>query len=64
MKLNICHNSFFHIFIKGILFSFFMDENPLAELRKNRKSDADKIRSDWENVGNDIYRAYEKCKGA
>lgn len=58
--------SLMHFFLKGILYFFSLNENPIEEYNRRRmeKSDLERMRSDWYNVGNDIRRAYEKYKSA
>lgn len=50
-----------HTFLKGILYFFSLNENPIEEYdrRRKEKNDLERMRSDWYNVGNDIRRAYE-----
>lgn len=59
-------NNLFFIFLNGILFFIGMKNNPIEEYLKNnsRISDADKIRNDWYNVGNDIKKAYDSETGS
>ena len=58
--------SLMHTFLKGILYFFSLNENPIEEYdrRRKEKNDLERMRSDWYNVGNDIRRAYEKYKPA
>ncbi len=60
------NKSLMHLFLKGILYFFSLNENPIEEYNRRRKgkSDLERMRSDWYNVGNDIRRAYEKYKSA
>ena len=48
--------------IHSILFLFGLWENPLPGPRYKRpyKTDADAIAADWQNVGNDLYKAMGK----
>ena len=48
--------SLMHLFLKGILYFFSLNENPIVEYNRRRKgkSDLERMRSDWYNVGNDI----------
>jgi|GEM_PF-1606750 hypothetical protein len=58
--------SLMHTFLKGILYFFSLNENPIEEYdrRRKEKNDLERMCSDWYNVGNDIRRAYEKYKSA
>lgn len=53
--------SLFDVFMKGILYFFSIGGNPIKEYKRMRElsNDADRISSDWRNVGNDIRKAYE-----
>lgn len=46
-------------FIKGILFFFSLEENPIFQYMEEmkKKSDADRIAEDWIKVGNDLKKA-------
>ena len=56
--------SFFDVFLKGLLYFFSLNRNPIKEYERLRKasSDADRMAGDWVNVGNDIRNAYEGYK--
>lgn len=59
-------NSLYTVFLKGILFFFSLENNPIKEYFHNQKkrSDADRIYLDWYNVGNDIRNAYGKIRAS
>lgn len=59
MKHHTSKKKLFSLFRLGFLSSFLLDENPIGKyIRERRKSsDADRIYSDWCNVGNDIRNA-------
>ncbi len=54
------------VFAEGLLYFFGLAHNPIktAGSARTRRSDADAMRQDWENVGNDIRMAYERYKAA
>lgn len=54
------------VFAEGLLYSFGLAHNPIktAGSARTRRNDADAIRQDWGNVGNDIRMAYERYKAA
>ncbi len=66
MCIKLKGNPLLKVFIKGFLYFFSLDNNPVIEYsnKLKKKSDADRMREDWYNVGNDIRSAYEKYKAA
>lgn len=56
--------SFFGLFLSGVLYFFNLGENPIKEhlRRMSSRGDAERMAGDWQKVGNDIRRAYEKYK--
>ncbi|MDR0368015.1 MAG: hypothetical protein LBH82_02600 [Bacteroidales bacterium] len=50
------------LFVNSFLYVFGLTKNPIHHILENQQkiSDADKIRGDWEKVGNDILNAYEQ----
>lgn len=58
--------SLFYLFRQGFLSFFSLASDPIKKYAEEQKriSDADRIYSDWCNVGNDIRNAYEKYKQA
>lgn len=60
------NKSLFSVFMKGMLSTFFIGQNPIKELgnKRKEKTDTENMMSDWYNVGNDIRTAYGKFKAA
>ena len=55
---------YLYSFVSGFLYVFGLSENPSRYLNKKfrEQNDNDEIAKDWENIGTDIQKSYEKFK--
>lgn len=65
IKDNYMRDMLKKIFLKGILFFFSLEENPISQYMEEmkKKSDADRIAEDWINVGNDLKKVLKGQQG-
>lgn len=58
--------SLMSIFVKGVLFFFSLEDNPIKRYDRERRkySDIDYIAMDWMNIGNDIRNAMNRYETA